>query len=496
MSAVFENRLPHRLELRLAQGKPMVSRAVAFKTAVNNAAEASTYGWDTAFVIRLKDVNEAISKYAVSPAGFEYTPTDRSCSVKASFGTWQLCQGGDGGEVHFNIPVPSGSLVWQGNTYPIVQATATIEVKLHYLPHTDPALTGNPQKLVISTTAAGPDEPIVSVLNLAFAGQTPDFIPCALIKASLQAWLNLHLDTFNHIFSVVDLNRVVNQDQFKWLVPTYTAYAYRDGIDEEDSCLAVLSMTMGNSAAGLAEQVSANAIPDDSRSGFLISKERLYAQMILPALPHVFPGSASADFAVTDDKAAIVNLQPINTKTVENAGTTYQPVVQKLRINLIGEELQIYTLTRVDVGLGAYAMIENTSFQRLKLATSANGTQTLTWENSRPAITDHWSEVDGGSSIIIDIIALIVMAILAILTDGAALIVALLIVALIVGLMQAIPKTIASVVAKEVSDDSPSLSLLSLNATDPIRWPGGDKFKLNYVSLNGALQLGGNPGFV
>jgi hypothetical protein len=33
----------------------------------------------------------------------------------------------------------------------------------------------------------------------------------------LQAWLNENLDQFSHIFSVVDLNRIVDQQQFQWL---------------------------------------------------------------------------------------------------------------------------------------------------------------------------------------------------------------------------------------------------------------------------------------
>jgi hypothetical protein len=74
--------------------------------------------------------------------------------------------------------------------------------------------------------------------------------------------------------------------------------------------------------------------------------------------------------------------------------------------------------------------------------------------------------------------ALIIMAVLTVLTDGAFLIVALIIVGLLVGLLEALPTLIADVAGNKVSKDSPSVALLVSNSTDPIRWPGGSAFVL------------------
>jgi Clostridium P-47 protein len=218
--------------------------------------------------------------------------------------------------------------------------------------------------------------------------------------------------------------------------------------------------------------------------------------VILPALPHVFPGSVGADFALSPDGTAVVNVKPLKTRPVEHAGATYQPWVQQLRVTIDASEVVVDTLTTVGIGLGATAYVKNTAYQRLKLAVAPNGTQTLTWEEARPSVSDHWTKMDEGISIAIELIAIIVMAVLTVLTDGAALVVALIIVALVTGLMEATPKLIADVVGKKVSDASPAVSLLALNATDPIKWNGARAFTLDWAGLNGVLQLGGTPEFV
>ena len=110
------------------------------------------------------------------------------------------------------------------------------------------------------------------------------------------------------------------------------------------------------------------------------------------------------------------------------------------------------------------------------------------------AIPSLW-ETGAALQIVIAIAAVVIAAILTLLTGGAFLIVALIILALLVGLLEALPNLIANAVGNEVSDTSPSLALLVANATDPIRWQGGSDFVLTWAGMNDSLQLGGNPGF-
>ena len=86
----------------------------------------------------------------------------------------------------------------------------------------------------------------------------------------------------------------------------------------------------------------------------------------------------------------------------------------------------------------------------------------------------------------------VVLIILTILTDGAALIVGGLAIGLLLGADQIVPPLIEQV----NKDDSPAIDLLQVNAVDPITWPNSKVFQLKYGQLNMSLQLGGDPGFL
>lgn len=461
--------------------------------------KALTYGWDTVFAIRMPDVNTAIVKAGCSPKSFVQQAPDGSCTASGTFGPWQI-SGGDGVDLHFSIPIETGNLVYKGNTYAMDGAVVTIEVQLDFIPPQTEFQAGQAASrhdLMLRTQATA-DQPIVSVLSLTIPAH-PGFIQQALMSGILQVWFNNHLAAFTQVFSSANINRIADQQQFQWLAPTHTRYAFAQGKTPDSSIFAVLCMTQGRDSGGIASQLSPNAIPPSARSGFLISQQRFLEQMILPGLPHAFPGSSASDFALSADKTRIVNNANIKTKPVMYAGITYYPEITALSISVTGEELIVATVTRTDITLGTYAETSVTSFLRLKLATKPDGGQTLIYEESRPAIKDHVTKTTATGEalkIILDIAAAVVAVVLTVLTDGAFLIVALIIVALLVGLVEAVPTLIANAVGNKVSNDSPSLALLVSNATDPIRWPNGAQFALTGIGLNESLQLGGNPGFV
>lgn len=461
--------------------------------------KASTYGWDTAFAIRLPDVNSAIVKSGCSPKAFSEVAPDGSCRASGTFGTWQLCRSGDGVLVHFTIPVRSGTMTFQGKDTPLAGAVATIEVQLRHIPPQPKGVQASPSdhQLVLRVDGGTPTDPVVSVVALSMPTD-PGLLAKALISGLLQGWLNDNLDSFTHVFNTVTLNRIVDKKQFEWLAPTHTGYAFTSGPTDDTSILGVLCMTQGRSDDNIAAQLSPNAIPPGARSGFLISSQRFLEEMVLPALPKAFPGSTAADFGMTPKGDAVINLAQVKTKPVEHLGTTYQPIITSLRVSVDGEEIVVSSVTRTDIALGTYSEVTVTSYQRLKVADKPDGSQTLIYEQTRPPIQDHVTKTTASgeaAKVLLEIAAVIITIILTILTDGVFLIVALIIVSLLVGLLEALPKLIADAVGNKVSNDSPSIALLVANSTAPIRWPGGSDFRLTWAGMNESLQLGGDPGF-
>lgn len=496
-----EYRFPH-LQRLAAPAPPRVFQKNALAVA---QASAFTYGWDTAFAIRMPDANAAIVKAGSSPKTYAQVAPDKSCSSTGTFGPWQICKGGDGVLLHMAIPLTAGSMSFQGTNYPMAGAVVTIELELRHIPPQPPAITPVPlpsllpsvHDLVVKLASTSPTEPVVSVVSLTVP-QDPGFIPKALMAGLLQTWFNDNLTAFTHVFNTVTLNRIVDKAQFKWLAPTHTSYAFANGATDDTCIFGVLCMTQGRPDGGIASQLSPNAIPAGARAGFLISQNRFLQDMVLPALPSAFPGSSAADFGMNKDNNAVINLNNVSTKSVVCAGIPYYPVVTSLNISVVGEEIVVSSITRTDIALGTYSEVTVTSFQRLKAATKPDGSQTLVYEQSRPPIQDHAtkSTADGEAlKIILEIAAIVIGAILTVLTDGAFLIIALIILSLLVGLLNALPALIANAIGNQVSDASPSLALLVSNSTDPIKWPGGKDFTLTSATLNDSLQLGGNPGF-
>lgn len=180
-------------------------------------------------------------------------------------------------------------------------------------------------------------------------------------------------------------------------------------------------------------------------------------------------------------------------------GKTYYPELEVLTIRVVGDELQVESHTQVELSSGIWGHVRSTHFVRLKLMNKSDGAQTITYEESREPIVDTpWTTVSEGieiGKIILEIFAVIVTAILTVLTGGAFLVVALIIVGLVMGLAIAAPDIVAAVMKKETTNDVPAIDLLVLNSTAPINWAGASDFKLTWLGLNGSLQLGGDPGF-
>lgn len=474
--------------------RPAVRAAVA-----PPATTADTLGWDTVFALRLPDVNRTLQKPGASPAQFSgVIDKDSNYTVNGTFGLWQVGMEGDGQNIHLLIAVKN-AIVTLGTAQSAVRSvTLRVEVTLRFLPQ-PPSANGQPHNLKINTTAASPAEPVASILSMSYdAGPALDPMWEALFKGAMNAWFNAHLNEFTHVFSTVNLNSRADRDDFQWLAPTYTNYAYLDGDSPQDSFFAVLCMTEGRSQTGLTSTLSPAAIPQTQRASFVIAQERFLDKMIIPALPGAFVGASVSDFSLSADGLSVVNNRTLKSQDVSHGGITYHPSVSEVKVTISGSEILLYTLTDVEISPGITAHIENTSYQKLVIANRPDGAQVLTWQKTREPDTKHWVTKSLAVEIteaILIIVGVIATAIATVLTGGAALFIALVIIGLVVGLAAATPDLIAQVSGNAVSNKIPSIDLLVSNATSPIIWPGGSGYKLTDATLNGALQLSGDPGF-
>jgi hypothetical protein len=464
---------------------------------VTSSAGVYTYNWDTAFAIPIPDVNQTIVDQKSSPPGFTMTAAD-SYTVSADFGDWQICMGGDGKNVRFSIPMTGIVIDYSsGARVTCAAGSAVIEINLHYIPHeTSTDVPSNPMALTVKTTSDDPSTPAAALVGQVTLSPDPGTISTAVFGQGLLDWVNGNLGEFNHIFSVVDLNRMIDQQQWGFVTPNYTSYAYLDGNSLEDSILGVLTMTGDRSGENLSEQISASAIPTGSDAGFLLSQERTLYDLVRPAIMVAYPGLTDANFLMSDDKTRLY-LAPdvsVDMPPVDHNGSTYYPKLTALTVETDGETYTVTSTTNTYITFGVTSETTATNWYTLNLGTSNNG-QTITFVQTQPTDQQFAVHQDPGviiTEVILSIIIGLVSLICAPLTDGASIMLGGLVIGLLLGATQIATATIESV----NMDTSPAVDLLMVNAVDPIKWTGSDSLKLNYVHPNISLQLGGDPLFV
>jgi len=464
-------------------------------------ATAFTYGWDTVFGIPIPDANKAIIDHKSSPTGCNYTEDD--FSFTCSFGNWQIFDGGSGRNIRFSIPMSELVLVMNTGTdenkVTCDSGTAVIEVNMQYIPHTESAASDgvkcNPMALIVNSKQTAPDQPPAVMVSFELS-QDVGVISKAVMSEGLTEWLNANLDEFNHIFAVVDLNRMIDKGNWGFVTPNYTSYAYLDGESLNDSILGVLTMTGDRTGDSLACQISNNVIPGKSEAGFLVSQERTLADVIRPAIMQLYTNLTDKDFLLNDAGTTLYLKDgvTVDINPVEHGGETYYPVLKQLSVESDGKTLTLQSYTETEIITGITACCTATNWYTIELGECDNG-QTLKFVETQPGDVQHTIHQSKGSVItelIISIVAAVALLILGIVTDGAAFVVGGLIIGLIMGADMIIP----SVIQLVNKDTSPAIDLLQVNAVDPIKWTDGKDFKLDYAGLNVSLQLGGDPKFI
>ncbi|BDI28915.1 hypothetical protein CCAX7_009660 [Capsulimonas corticalis] len=464
------------------------------------ASEADTQGWDCASAVRLPQVNQALAKANVSPKDFQLT-VQSGWEIEGKFGLWTMARGGSGSIVFLKMPLNAVTMKFSGMNMNFSGGSATIQVKLNYLPQ--PSDKPDPQKgdqnnLVTNPTPRSADDPAVVVQRIDYGpNPVPDEMK-ALFLYALGKWFNENLATFNYVFAVVSLNQLSTFPQFQWLKPTYTSYAYYNGgkdDPDESAYFGVLTMTGGRSPDGLANQLPASAIPVGLGGGLLIGMKLYLENLVLPGALGAFPKASINDFSITNDNTSIVLNHNMEMEPVTVGLLDYTPIAEEFILQIVGEEIQTRTKIHVPISPGIDAYVTTESWYKLKLTTKDDGKQTITWEESRPAKKDHWYVKATWVTITEAIVAIIgaVAAFVAgkILT-GIVRVVVIIIIAIVAGLAAAVPELIAKIISDGAAKALPPIEKMLEEFVQPVEWPDTLSFLLKSVQLNGSFQLSGD----
>lgn len=207
-------------------------------------------------------------------------------------------------------------------------------------------------------------------------------------------------------------------------------------------------------------------------------------------MPRVFKNSHISDYKLSETGSSIVMASQNVSFEVTIKSEILSAKIVDLQVTVEGTELQMSVTTVTDISPGIRAFCQTQSFLGMQLVNKADGTQTLGYFDSRPAVKNNWTEADSGFKITEEILAaigLLLAAVAVVVTGGAAIGVAAMIISLAAGVISVTELQIA----KAGKDDASSIGDLVLNSMAAFVWPDSKDFKLSNAKLSDSLQLGG-----
>jgi len=466
------------------------------------AAEATTYGWDTVNCVKASLVNELLVASDAYPKHLEMTLSpEENWAISASFGPWQIATGGSGAILMMKLPLTTASMTYGTDTLSITDGYALVSIKLRYVPQPPqtPSATGdNPidiEKLIADANARTPDDPAVVVQRVNYGSATPSIRVRSLFESSMALMLNDNLSAFTHIFAVVNLNQRAASKEFTWLKPTYTSYAYLQGVDDESSYFAVLNQTEGRGPGGLTNQVAASAIPDGLNASILVSNNLFMRQMVLPGMTRAFDHATVDSFKLNDRGDVIEGTERIRLDAIRVGAVDYTPYMDTFVLQIVGDEMQINTKVSINISAGIDAYINATYKYVIGLTEKDDGSLTLDFEPVGEPVVTTWNNVALWVTLTVAIVGIIAAVVGAAITEKITnvtiKIIVIAVITVVAGILAATPSTIASVITDGAAAALPAIGPMIDEATEPVEWSKTSGFTLKTAELNGSFQLGG-----
>jgi Clostridium P-47 protein len=325
----------------------------ATSSVATSDTSVSTFGWDTAYVAPFTVVNQAILAQKSYPPEFNYADAT-GITISGSWTSWQLSPGGAGADVQMVCVVQSGNASGAGQNGDLSGSRIVIQVNLQTVAATDPVNdptskpgSGASQALIVSTTGQGLD-PAVSIIASSYPNVTS-----ALLKDVLDSifknYFNANIGKFNHVFAVMNLNGVADQDGFQWLKPT--AFQYAVATPENGSLSAsvfgLLAMVQGHRIDPTMQQAvdvrALQNLPAGANSAFVISETMVAQNMLLRGAIATIQGSSPSDFGFSSDGLSVVNLNDViwgNFQTASNG--IISPKITKNNFVLRADDTYVY----------------------------------------------------------------------------------------------------------------------------------------------------------
>lgn len=471
------------------------------ETDIRLSSPYSINGWDTVTICSVSDLNRAIESQKTYPENIDYTLTDEGIDyhLQADFSPWKIIIGGDGANINLEILFSGGKFAKGMKTYTITSARAVIQVRLDYLPQPKKVADPGKYSLKISKEVSGGLENPISVIN--FTSDLSGIATNSMAQAVMSAWLNSQetLEAINILFATAQLN-MGESEEFSWLMPTYSSYAYTDvDSDPDKSKFGVLCM-LKDRMPPAEHQLPAVVFEQGNNSAFLISRE-VYAQyQLLPALPQAFENVSAKDFTLEDDGLSI-KAQGLDMPSVRYGAIDYYPKLDYLKIILAETAIECRLEIHTEISPGIVAKSVVITYHGLRLGKNDKDEPIMEYyQKEEPKISND-TEV-AAWVIVTEVIANIIVAVAGLAVGKAVeTIVKRVLAAIITVMVCAITSTIIHVIIERVIAEGvtaaiPDITPMIKSATQYVEWPFCSRknemdFEVKKIELYGTLYFEG-----
>ena len=458
----------------------------------------STNGWDTVSVCSVTDLNKSVAAQKTYPMSMKHTIKDEDggdISLSADFDPWSISANGDGGLVNLKIPIKSGSLIFDGNELNIKDSSAVIQVRLSFYPLIKGSVA-EPSNYNLDISKSTNNRCVISVVEF---NTNLGRIKSAIAQSVFSDWLNLGstLEKIGILFATAQLN-MSDSENFKWLTPTYSSYAYVDvGGDLSKSKFAVLCMLMNRKPPEV-HQAPGIIYSEGCNYAFMINREVYVEYQLLPSMTYTFEGSKPSDFSLGSsekgESKSTITAHNLKLEKVEYASFDYYPVMDNMSIE-VNEDKIICTVdftTEISPGITAHSFVKTENL--LKLDKNDAGEIIMIYDPIGEPITRNQTDVSPGI-IVTEVLVEIITAVVGfgvgkvVSTIIKRVVCAVIVVLVCVTISVIIHVIIEKIYSEGVQKQMPSIMPMTATATKYVKWPflKDAHFVPKEVVLNGTL---------
>lgn len=263
-------------------------------------------GWDTIFAASTAYANNAMAQHAsqlLPSVDTQVSGALGTFTISAQFGPWQIVPGGSGQLIHVLLPITSGTFTCPGgDSYSLAGYQPIMQFSLQLVGTSGPSAS---QQLLFDIQQAGQlGQPAAQGLVTPFAfAQSVPITDLSLQRILLNGLASGIAQQANAIIFAFASVGPVPSGTNSWLAPRNCAFAYYEVASGASGYLVIFS-TRG-AASSLPTTIDPSLFAGNVPAAFAIGLPLFLANVTLPSLVSVFPGSSAGQFVVNGTPAGL-----------------------------------------------------------------------------------------------------------------------------------------------------------------------------------------------